>query len=206
MCCFSINNNIKIFHMLEYAALGLTAISLATDAFCVSVSDGLVYEDINKKRIVFIAVIFGLFQGIMPTIGYFAGMAFYDFIKVVDHWIAFGLLFLLGLKMIIESIIELKKKEIKVTRNFSYKEVVVQGVATSMDALVAGFALMTSAIHIAISASVICVVTICLCMVGMLLGKAILKLLKGKVEIATIIGGIVLILIGLKILLEHTLG
>lgn len=192
--------------MLEYASLVLTSLSLGSDAFCVSVSDGLVYENIKKKQMVFIAIIFAILQGCMPIIGYYSGMAFYDFIKDVDHWIAFGILLLLGLKMIIEGINGLKKREIQVVKKFSYKEVAIQGVATSIDALVMGFAFITSTIHILINALFITTITFGMCMVGLFLGKNILKLLKGKVEIATIVGGIVLILIGTKILLEHTLG
>lgn len=191
---------------LEYLALTLTSLSLGTDAFCVSITDGLVYEDINKKKAILIAVIFGLFQGIMPLIGYYAGSAFYEVIKEFDHWIALGILTFIGGKMIIEGIISIKKHEIEVTKKFSNKEVVVQGIATSIDALVAGFAFLSSTIHILIDSLFISVITIGMCLVGLFFGKAILKLLKGKVEIATIIGGAVLILIGIKIVLEHTLG
>ena len=186
-----------------YIELILTSLSLGTDAFCVSVADGLAYKDITKKKLLIIPIVFALLQGLMPVIGYFLGLSFYDIIKNFDHWIAFGLLLFIGGKMLIEGIIALIKKEQSEEKKFSFKQVIVQGIATSIDALAVGVALLTSQIFIAINALFICVITFIMCLGGILLGKQIIKLFKGKIEIATIIGGIVLILIGVKIILEH---
>ena len=189
--------------VLEYLAIAFTSLSLAMDAFCVSIADGLSYKDINKKHIFFIALIFGVFQGVMPIIGYYAGKSFYSVIEDFDHWIAFSLLTFIGGKMIVEGILSLRKKEEVNEKQFSFKEVIIQGVATSIDALVVGIALLSSPSNIFIDATLICVITFGMCLLGLFLGKTIVKLFKGKIEIATIIGGLVQILIGTKILLEH---
>lgn len=186
-----------------YIQLILTSISLGSDAFCVSVADGLTYKTINKRKLLIIPIVFALLQGLMPVIGYYLGLSFLEVIKNFDHWIAFGLLLFIGGKMLIEGIYSLIKKEKDEEKQFSYKQIIIQGIATSIDALAVGVALITSEIFIAINALFICVITFLMCLGGILLGKQIIKLFKGKIEIATIIGGVILILIGVKIVLEH---
>ena len=132
----------------------LLGIALSMDAFAVSVTDGLIYQDINKKKALFIAIVFGVMQGLMPLIGYWlvelvefivnegAGASAGNIMATVVTWTAFVLLLFIGGKMIIEGILEIRKpKEEKQTRLFSVKEVLLFGIATSIDALGSGVAL-----------------------------------------------------------------
>ena len=132
----------------------LLGIALSMDAFAVSITDGLIYQDINKKKALFIALTFGVMQGLMPLIGYWlvelveflvnegsSGSAS-KIMSLIVVWTAFGLLLFLGTKMLVEGILALKKKEEdKPVRLFSYKEVLFFGLATSIDALGSGVAL-----------------------------------------------------------------
>ena len=187
------------------AKIILFGIALAMDAFAVSITDGLIYKDINKKRIFFIASTFGLMQGIMPCIGYFfieiislivgsnnsADAA--ELFATVVTWVSFALLLLIGIKMLIEGIAEIRKpQEEKKDKLFSVKEVLIMGVATAIDALAVGVSLhagLSNNLTIWVHISIICVITFALSLVGLFLGKQILKLFKGKTEISGIIGG-----------------
>ena len=192
------------------------------DAFAVSVTDGLIYQDINKKKALFIALTFGIMQGLMPLIGYWlvelveflvnegsAGSAS-KIMSLIVVWTAFGLLLFLGTKMLIEGVLALKKKEEdKPVRLFSYKEVLFFGLATSIDALGSGVALhsgLSNNITIFIHISIIIVITFVISLLGVLLGHKIEKLLKGKVEITSIIGGCILLILAIWIVLSHYLG
>ena len=200
----------------------LFGIALAMDAFAVSITDGLIYSDINKKRIFFIAAIFGIMQALMPVIGYYA-VELISFIvgnsgsndairvfEIVVTWVSFALLLFIGGKMIIEGIVEIRKPaEEKQKKLFSIKEVLLMGIATAIDAMVVGVSLhaglsnnLTIWTHIAI----IGVVTFGISLIGLFLGKQILKLLKGKTEISVIIGGSILILLAVWVVLSHYLG
>jgi putative Mn2+ efflux pump MntP len=200
----------------------LLGIALSMDAFAVSVTDGLIYQDINKKKALFIALTFGIMQGLMPLIGYWlvelveflvnegsAGSAS-KIMSLIVVWTAFGLLLFLGTKMLIEGILALKKKEEeKPVRLFSYKEVLFFGLATSIDALGSGVALhsgLSNNITIFIHISIIIVITFVISLLGVLLGHKIEKLLKGKVEITSIIGGCILLILAIWIVLSHYLG
>ncbi len=200
----------------------LLAIALSMDAFAVSITDGLIYQDINKKKALFIALTFGIMQGLMPLIGYWlvelveflvnegsAGSAS-KIMSLIVVWTAFGLLLFLGTKMLIEGILALKKKEEeKPVRLFSYKEVLFFGLATSIDALGSGVALhsgLSNNITIFIHISIIIVITFVISLLGVLLGHKIEKLLKGKVEITSIIGGCILLILAIWIVLSHYLG
>ena len=200
----------------------LFGIALAMDAFAVSVTDGLVYQDINKKKSFFIATVFGVMQGLMPLAGYFAvelvsylvgesgGEQAGYIMSVVVTWLAFGLLIIIGGKMLIEGICDIKKpKEEKEPKSFSYKEVLLMGVATAIDALAVGVTLHaglstngTIWLHVAI----IIVITFTICLLGLFLGKQISKLFKGKYEVTVIIGGVILLLLAVWIILSHYLG
>ena len=204
------------------AQIILFGIALAMDAFAVSITDGLIYSDINKKRIFFIAATFGIMQALMPAIGYFAveiislivgNSGSNDAIRVFETiitWTSFGLLLFIGGKMLIEGIVEIKKPtEEKQTKLFSVKEVLIMGVATAVDAMAVGVSLhsglsnnYTIWLHIAI----IGVITFGISLIGLFLGKQILKLLKGKTEISVIIGGCILILLAVWVVLSHYLG
>ncbi len=200
----------------------LLAIALSMDAFAVSITDGLIYQDINKKKALFIALTFGVMQGLMPLIGYWlvelveflinegsAGSAG-NIMSLIVVWTAFGLLLFLGTKMLVEGILALKKKEEeKPVRLFSYKEVLFFGLATSIDALGSGVALhsgLSNNITIFIHISIIIVITFVISLLGVLLGHKIEKLLKGKVEITSIIGGCILLILAVWIVLSHYLG
>ncbi len=155
---------------------------------------------------------FGLFQAVMPLIGFYVGMAFQqiDAFDAVDHWIAFALLVVIGGKMIYDGIKELIEKEKELQpKKFSVVEVLVQGVATSIDALFVGFSLnsMLSGVDNVqmwawISVVIIGVTTFVISLVGVIIGKSFGKLFRKKASVAEIIGGVVLIGIGLKILIE----
>ena len=200
----------------------LLAIALSMDAFAVSITDGLIYQDVNKKKALFIALTFGVMQGLMPLIGYWlvelveflvnegsAGSAS-KIMSLIVVWTAFALLLFLGVKMLIEGVLALKKKEEeKPVRLFSYKEVLFFGLATSIDALGSGVALhsgLSNNITIFIHISIIIVITFVISLLGVLLGHKIEKLLKGKVEITSIIGGCILLILAIWIVLSHYLG
>lgn len=200
----------------------LLGIALSMDAFAVSVTDGLTYSDINKKKSFFIAGVFGFMQALMPLIGFFlvegissiVGEAGGDnagkIMSDVVSWVAFTLLLIIGAKMLIEGIKNIKKlPEEKESKLFSYKEVLYFGFATSIDALGTGVALhsgLSNNYTIWIHVSIIMVITFTISLIGLFLGNRITKLLKGKFEITQIIGGIILIILAIWIILSHYLG
>ena len=200
----------------------LLGIALSMDAFAVSVTDGLTYTDIDKKKSFFIAFIFGFMQALMPLIGFFlvegiarivgesgganAGKIMSDIVS----WIAFGLLLFIGGKMLIEGIKDLKKpEEEKELKKFSVKEVLYFGFATAIDALGTGVALhsgLSNSNTIWLHVVIIMVITFTISLIGLFLGNRIVKLLKGKFEITAIIGGCILIVLAIWIILSHYLG
>ena len=200
----------------------LLGIALSMDAFAVSVTDGLIYQDINKKKALFIALVFGVMQGLMPLIGYWlvelvefivnegAGASAGNFMATVVTWTAFVLLMFIGGKMIFEGIASLRKPaEEKKTRLFSIKEVLFFGIATSIDALGSGVALhsgLSDNVTIFIHVSIIIGITFIISFIGVVLGGKIEKLFKGKTEITSIIGGCILILLAIWIALSHYIG
>ena len=197
----------------------LLGISLSMDAFSVALTDGLTYIDINKKRSFFIAGVFGFFQALMPLIGFFlvefveriagdiAGKEAGRIASIIVVWLAFALLLLIGTKMLIESIIEMRKpKEEKKERHFSFKEIIFYGFITAIDALAAGVAChagLSTVSTIWLHVSIILVLTFSISLIGLFLGKQIMKLLKGKYEISGIIGGCILILLAIWVVLSH---
>ena len=200
----------------------LFGIALAMDAFAVSITDGLIYKDIDKKKIFFIASTFGIMQGLMPLVGYFAveivslivgSSGSTEAIKIfgiVITWVSFGLLLFIGVKMLIEGIVEIRKPiEEKKDKLFSIKEVLIMGVATAIDAMAVGVSLhagLSNNATIWLHVSIICVITFAISLVGLFLGKQILKLLKGKTEITVIIGGCILVLLAVWVVVSHYTG
>ncbi|MDE7182196.1 MAG: manganese efflux pump MntP family protein [Clostridia bacterium] len=190
----------------------LSGVSLAMDAFAVSICDGMVYRNLNKRKGVLIPLTFGVFQAIMPIIGFYVGLAFsrIDVFDEFDHWIAFALLFVIGAKMVYDGAKELRAKEEEPKiKEFSFPEVLVQGIATSIDALFVGFSLNSMLEGVSnvqlwawISVCIIGVVTFAISLVGLIAGVNFGKLFRKKASIAEIVGGVVLIGIGLKILIE----
>ena len=199
----------------------LLGIALSMDAFAVSVTYGLVYQGVNKKRAVFIALVFGIMQGLMPLIGYWLVELVETIVKgasqdagkimaLVVTWVAFVLLLFIGGKMLFEGIKELKEKnEEKEPKIFSIKEVLLFGVATSIDALGSGVALHSGLSDngtVFLHVSIIICITFIISLIGVLLGNKIEKLFKGKTEITSIIGGCILILLAVWIVLSHYFG
>lgn len=176
----------------------LTGFALSMDAFAVSVTKGMTLKKINLSIATKIAFLFGLFQAVMPLIGWLFGMNFELYIRSIDHWIAVFLLSFLGIKMIIEAI---KNDDNDNSTYLDNKELIILSIATSIDALAVGvtFAFLNiDIIQICVSIGVI---TFLVCFIGVLIGKKIGSVFKNY---AQIIGGIILILIGLNILNEHT--
>ena len=200
----------------------LLGIGLSADAFSVALTDGLTYRDINKKKSFFIAGTFGFMQALMPLIGFWlvefieliagatAGADAGRIASKVVVWVAFALLLFIGGKMLIESIIEMRKpKEEKKEKMFSFKEVIFYGFATAIDALAAGVAMhadLSTTVTVWLHVSIILILTFSLSLIGLFLGKQIMKLLKGKYEISGIIGGIILILLAVWVVLSHYFG
>ena len=200
----------------------LFGIALAMDAFAVSVTDGLIYSDINKKKSIFIASTFGIMQGLMPLVGYYiieltkfivgesGGSRAAQILSVVVSWLSFGLLIFIGGKMLIEGIRDVRNSdEEKEAKKFSIKEVLIMGVATAIDAMAVGVSLnaglstnSTIWLHIVIIAAI----TFVICLIGLFLGKFIVRLFKGKYEITVIIGGVILILLAIWVIVSHYTG
>ena len=197
-------------------------IALSMDAFAVALTDGLIYEDINKKKSIFIASTFGIMQALMPLIGYFlveivsiivgdvGGDNAGKIMAIIVTWIAFALLLFIGSKMLIEGAKEIKKPADEKTKKlFSYKEVLYFGFATAIDALGTGVALhsgISTNVTIWLHVSIIMVITFIISLIGLFLGEQIEKLLKGRHEITSIIGGSILIILAAWIVLSHYLG
>lgn len=183
----------------------LTAVSLAMDAFAVAVTNGVIVSDFKKRYAVKMGVYFGVFQFIMPLIGYALGSSFRQYIEAFDHWIAFGLLAVIGGNMIRESLSgdEEIKGQKTAAEALNAKVLSIQAVATSIDALAVGisFSLLPD-IDMWLSCSIIGAVAFAFSFAGGLMGRKIGRLLKDKAELA---GGIILCALGLKILLEDLL-
>ena len=178
----------------------LIALSLAMDAFAVSVSTGISIPGFGPRQAARIGLWCGAFQFAMPLVGWFLGSSVKTYIEAVDHWIAFGLLALIGGNMIWEAV---RGGEEEALAELSVKRLFLLALATSIDALAVGITLAFEPVNILFSASVIGVVAFALAMVGGLLGHRLGQLFQRR---ATILGGVVLVGIGIKILAEHLMG
>ncbi len=176
----------------------LIAVSLAMDAFAVSICKGLSMKKMDWKKAIIIALYFGLFQGGMPLIGYLLGVGFEESIKFIDHWIAFGLLAFIGGNMIKEALS--KNEDDEVDDKVDFKTMIVLAIATSIDALAIGVTFAFLNVNIVLAVSLIAAITFVISCIGVKLGNVFGDKYEKKAEFT---GGIVLILIGLKILLEH---
>ncbi len=174
----------------------LIAVALAMDAFAVSVCKGLAMQKITFNKAAIVGLWFGGFQTLMPTVGYFLGSAFAEKIEAVDHWVAFVLLAIIGVNMIREA---LSKDEEKVDASLDVKTMFLMAVATSIDALAVGITFALEGENIAVSAILIGVITFCISALGVKIGSVFGTKYKSKAEF---VGGVVLVGIGLKILLE----
>ncbi len=175
-------------------------VGLSADAFSVAVCKGLNMRKLNLKHGYIIALFFGVFQAVMPLIGYLLGTGFSSYIEAVDHWIAFVLLAFIGGKMAVEAIRDKGDDEEEKSDALNLGELTVMAVATSIDALAVGITFAFLDVKIIPAAAIIGVTTFALSLAGVLIGNKFGAKYKNKAELA---GGIILILIGLKILLEH---
>jgi len=178
------------------------ACALAMDAFAVAIVSGIALNPLTRRQIFRLSFHFGLFQALMPAIGWLAGNAVYRYISGVDQWVAFGLLSFVGGKMLLESF---HKEEDKKASKDPTKgwDLVILSVATSIDALAVGLSLAVIGERILKPAIIIGLVAAAFTLIGMRLGRKIGALWGKRVEAA---GGIVLIAIGLRILIAHLLG
>lgn len=179
----------------------LIGIGLSMDAFAVSICKGLGMKRVNKKQMVIIALFFGGFQGLMPLIGYALSASFQKYIEPVDHWIAFGLLAIIGGKMIVEAIRSDDDETVaEEDPKLDYKELFMLAIATSIDALATGIAFAAVEVNIIPAVILIGITTFIFSIAGVLIGN---KFGSRYEKPSSIIGGIVLICIGLKVLFEH---
>ena len=182
--------------LLEILLLG---VSLSMDAFAVSICQGLTLKSFSLKHVLTIGLWYGGFQFLMPVIGFFLSARCAGMIESFDHWIAFGLLFLIGVNMIREA---LSNEEESLTSSLAFFTMLKLAIATSIDALAVGVSLSLLQDTIVLPALLIGLTTFTISAIGVSFGKYIGEKFSSKAEIA---GGIVLILLGVKILLEHTL-
>ena len=185
---------------MGFSMIFLIAVSLAMDAFAVSISNGVSVKGFGKSHAVKQGIYFGGFQFMMPVIGWVLGSSVKSYIEAVDHWIAFGLLAIIGINMIREALGGEDDEE--EATELSPKVLVLQAIATSIDALAVGISFAVLSVNILQASAIIGVVAFCFGVAGGILGKKIGGLLQNKAELA---GGVVLILIGIKIVLEHTI-
>ena len=178
------------------AEIFFISIGLGMDAFAVSVCKGLSMLKMKWKKALIIAVYFGIFQALMPVIGFLFAKNFSNEIININYWIAFILLLIIGINMIIESL----KKEEKEDDDISFKTMIILGLATSIDALAVGVSLAFLSVKIYIPAFSIGIITLILSLIGVKIGNSFGTKYKRKSEI---LGGIILIIIALKIIFEH---
>ena len=175
----------------------LISIGLAMDAFAVSVCKGVQIKKLDYNKMIIVGLYFGSFQAIMPTIGYLLGTTFDDLVTQIDHWIAFVLLSFIGLKMIKET---LKKDESNINEKLDLKTMLVLAIATSIDALAVGITFAFLNVNLILSITIIGTITFLISIIGVKIGNKFGNKYEKKAEF---VGGLILILLGLKILLEH---
>lgn len=184
---------------MSFLEILLIGIGLSMDAFAVSVGKGLSVGRTRLRHALSVGLWFGGFQALMPLIGYFIGSSFASFVTEIDHWIAFGLLFLIGANMIRESV---KNDDDNVDSSFSFRTMLVLAIATSIDALACGISFAFVGVKIWEAVLIIGLTTFILSILGLKTGSFLgERFHKG----AGIAGGIVLIAIGIKILIDHLL-
>lgn len=193
---------------MNFLTIVLIAVGLSMDAFAVSVCKGISLKDADWKQAVQVGLWFGIFQALMPLAGYFAGNRFLDIISSWDHWIAFALLLFIGLNMVREGLKDAKGEPECCGEcghnDLGFKTMLMAAIATSIDALAVGVSFVAiSDLNIWAAVGIIGIVTFAFSVVGVGAGTRIGKKFAAKAEIT---GGIILICIGLKIVLEHTMN
>lgn len=194
---------------MSFIALIFTAFALSMDAFAVSITKGMTIKNLKKSTALKMALAFGVFQGGMPLLGWALGISFESYIKSIDHWIAFILLGFIGFNMIkgfFDDRKEGKESELEFSatadeHDLSNKEIIMLAVATSIDALAVGISFAFLNVSIIPAASIICIITFLVCVVGVFVGNKVGDIFNGYAEL---VGGVILILIGFNIFNEHT--
>lgn len=176
--------------LIEIIIIGIV---LSMDASAVSMCNGMLESKMKVQKSIFIAITFGVFQGVMPIIGYYLGSLFSDFIADISHYIAFGILFILGLKIIWES----RKRKCELEANT--QTIFIQAIATSLDALIVGITFVMLQVNIVNAAIIITIITSILCFIAIKVGNTFGALLQNKVEV---FGGIILIFIAFHNLID----
>jgi putative Mn2+ efflux pump MntP len=182
---------------MGFIELLLISVGLAMDAFAVSVGKGITVKRVRPYHALNAGAWFGAFQALMPIIGFFVGRSFAEYVTSVDHWIAFGLLVIIGVNMIREAI---SGEEEVVDGNFGVRTMLIMAIATSIDALAVGISMAFLHVNIWISVAVIGIVTFAISAAGVYLGASFGSRLGSK---AGIVGGVILIAIGIKIVVDH---
>ena len=186
---------------MELITLFFIAIGLAMDSFAVSITAGLSLKRFKLSTISRVSITFAFFQGLMPVIGWAVGQTFADIIGVYDHWVVFGLLLLIGGKMIYEALKH--EDEAHCINIYCNKTICTLGVATSIDALAVGISFSLLEVQIVYSAFFIGLITFILSFLGLTIGLKLGSIIRSKVEL---IGGIILIMIGIKVLITHLIA
>ena len=186
-------------HLIQVITVHGIAAGLAMDAFAVSVVSGSVYKQLDIRYAVRMAFFFGAFQAVMPLVGYAAGQTVAGQIVMWDHWIAFGILSVIGGKMIYEAF-KIKQVEDKPKDPSNLIVLLVLSIATSIDALAVGITLSLVTEYIYRAVITIGIVTFIISYIGYIIGKRMVHFFENKIEIA---GGLILIGIGVKILISH---
>lgn len=182
---------------MSFIELFLTSFSLSLDAFSVSICKGLSIKKINIKKCLLVAIYFSFFQMIMPIFGYFLGNKFYIYISKFDHYIVLILLSLIGLNMLKEA-----KEDVVIDERLDIKTMLILSIATSIDALAVGITFDFLNVNLVLAIILIGIITFIMCFIGVLIGH---KIGDKYCKSSLIIGGITLILIGIKTLFEHLL-
>lgn len=190
------------FVMALVIELFLLGVGLSMDAFAVSVCKGLGMKKLNKKQALIIGLYFGGFQALMPFVGWLLGSQFQKYITSIDHWIAFILLGFIGGKMMIEAVREWNEEEVVDVMDapIDHKNMLVLAVATSIDALTVGITFAFLGTPIVEAITIIGITTMVISIAGVVVGNFFGSRYKSKAEF---IGGLILVLLGLKILLER---
>ncbi len=185
---------------MSYLDLIVTAIALSMDAFAVAIGKGLSAQRVRVRHGLIVGAYFGGFQALMPLIGFLLASGFANYIRTVDHWIAFALLALIGANMIREA---LSTDEEEVNASFALRTMLPLALATSIDALATGVSFAVTGTNIWIAISIVGTTTFAFSMVGVKIGSIFGAKYQKKAEL---VGGIILIALGVKILIEHLIG
>ena len=175
----------------------LISIGLAMDAFAVSICKGLSLKTMSWKKAIIVGLYFGFFQALMPLIGYFLGATFESVVTKVDHWIAFILLGIIGINMLKEAF---GNDEENQNDKVDFKTMIMLAIATSIDALAVGITFAFLKVNMVIATIMIGIVTFAICVIGVKIGNKFGDKYERKAEV---VGGLILIFMGIKILLEH---